>query len=191
MPNYIRAYRPGGTFFFTLVTYDRAPFLCDPLARQFLHDAIDECRAARPFTMDAIVLLPDHLHAMWTLPEDDPDFSTRWGVIKKTFTQKWLSAGGECGAVSESRFNNRRRGVWQRRFWEHVIRDVDDPEKHLNYVHYNPVKHALAPCPHHWEWSSFHLHVDRSIYAHDWCCACDGRVTKPPDFTGLDTTAME
>jgi putative transposase len=191
MPNYIRAYRPGGTFFFTLVTYDRAPFLCEPLARRVLRDAIDECRNERRFTIDAFVLLPDHLHAIWTLPENDADFSTRWSIIKRRFTQMWRAAGGEAGVVSESRFNNRRRGVWQRRFWEHVIRDEGDFEKHLNYIHFNPVKHSLATCPHSWEWSSFHRQVDKSIYAPDWCCACDGRSVRPPDFTSLNLIGME
>ena len=123
MPNYRRAFRPGGTFFFTLVTHRRGRFLCDDLARALLRRSIDACRAVAPFEVDAFILLPDHLHAIWTLPEGDADFSSRGSRIKKRFTHEWVAAGGSEGAVTDSRRRNRRRGVWQRRFWEHVIRD--------------------------------------------------------------------
>jgi putative transposase len=187
MPNYHRAFRPGGTFFFTLVTYRRAPFLCDEIARTLLRSAIEQCRAQQPFQMDAFVLLPDHLHAMWTLPEEDSDFSRRWGRIKKTFT----TAGGWEGAISDSRSRNRRRGVWQRRFWEHVIRDQQDYQRHLDYIHYNPIKHSLVRCAHEWQWSSFHRLVREHIYEPTWCCGCDHRIVQPPDFDGLDVDAIE
>jgi putative transposase len=191
MPNYRRAFRPGGTFFFTLVTYRRARFLCDDLARAMLRRAIDACRAVAPFDVDAFVLLPDHLHAMWTLPEGDADFSTRWSRIKKRFTDQWLAAGGCEGAVSGSRRHNRRRGVWQRRFWEHMIRDEADRERHLNYIHYNPIKHGLAPCAHAWPWSSFHRLVREGTYVPTWCCACDRAPVRMPDFGGLDVERIE
>jgi putative transposase len=110
MPNYRRAIRPGGTFFFTLVTYGWAPFLCEPAAQRILGAAISGCREVIPFEIDAFVLLPDHLHAIWTLPEGDGDFSKRWGVIKKLFTQEWTAEGGWQGEVSESRTENRRHG---------------------------------------------------------------------------------
>jgi len=191
MPNYRRAYRPGGTFFFTLVTYRRAGFLCDEPARAMLRSAIERCRSAYPFVTEAMVLLPDHLHALWTLPEGDADFSRRWGRIKKAFTQAWVGAGGWEGAISDSRADNRRRGVWQRRFWEHTIRDERDYERHLHYIHYNPVKHGLAACPHAWPWSSFRRLVTENIYEPDWCCTCDGRVAEEPDFEGLHVEQME
>jgi putative transposase len=191
MPNYRRARRPGGTFFFTLVTFSREPFLTSTLARECLRTSIEECRTRLPFEMDAFVLLPDHLHAIWTLPDGDDDFSTRWGIIKKSFTQRWLAQGGRDGRVTESRRTNRRKGVWQRRFWEQVIRDQDDLRKHLNYIHFNPVKHGHANCPHDWKWSSFHRWIKTGEYGSEWCCKCEDRVVTTPDFRGLDVTAME
>jgi putative transposase len=191
MPNYRRAFSPGGTFFFTLVTYRRARFLCDERARALLHEAIEQCRDEHPFTIDALVLLPDHLHAIWTLPDGDADSSSRWGRIKRAFTQAWTSDHGWEGAVSESRDRERRRGVWQRRFWEHVIRDETDYQRHLDYVHYNPVKHGLAKCPHTWAWSTFHRHVREGHYVADWWCACTGGSSHPPDSAGLDLDAAE
>ena len=191
MPNYRRAYVPGGTFFFTLVTYRRGGFLCGEQARALLRSCLATCRKRHPFVIDAMVLLPDHLHALWTLPEGDGDFSTRFAVLKKSFTERWLKEGGWEGAVSGSRRRNRRRGVWQRRFWEHVIRDQDDFNRHLNYIHYNPVKHGLASCPHVWAHSTFMRWVKEGAYSLDWCCGCDGRRITLPDFDGMDEKAME
>jgi putative transposase len=191
MLEYRRAFAPGGTFFFTVVTYDRAPILCTPLARDILRGAIARTRERRPFTLDAIVLLPDHLHAICTLPEDDADFSTRWAMIKREFSANWLAAGGHEGATAAPDLHDRRRGVWQRRFWEHTIRDERDFERHIDYIHYNPVKHGLVPCPHAWQHSSFERWVRERAYDADWQCACNGRSAKAPSFDDLDTTAME
>ncbi len=138
-----------------------------------------------------MVLLPDHLHALWTLPPGDADFSTRFAVVKKSFTEQWLRLGGHESAISAANSRDRRRGVWQRRFWEHVIRDQDDLNNHLDYIHYNPVKHALATCPHAWPYSTFTRWVKKSSYADDWCCSCDGRAATAPHFDQIDTTAME
>ena len=191
MPNYRRAFRPGGTFFFTLVTYRRGRFLCDDPARALLRRAIDACRAVAPFEVDAVVLLPDHLHAIWTLPHGDADFSMRWARIKRSFTRAWVAGGGWEGGVSDSRRRNRRRGVWQRRFWEHAIRDETDLARHLNYIHYNPIKHGLAQCAHAWPWSSFHRLVRAGVYDARWCCGCDRNPVAMPDFDGLDTDGIE
>ncbi len=191
MPYYRRAYVPGGTFFFTLVTENRAPILCDNLGRSLLHKAIAECRRRRPFAIDAMVLLPDHLHMMMTLPPGDANFSLRMAALKAYFTRAFLLAGGTEQARSESRIRKRRRGVWQRWFWEHTIRDREDHRRHFDYIHYNPVKHAVARCAHDWPYSTFHRHADAGVYTRQWQCACDGRVTKPMAFDGLDVEMIE
>jgi putative transposase len=125
------------------------------------------------------------------LPEDDADFSTRWSRIKLNFTRQYLACGGRERPVSASRRHNRRRGVWQRRFWEHLIRGQDDFNRHLNYIHHNPVKHKLASCPHDWPHSSFEHWVQRGVYAPEWCCACEGRMPQRMDWQGVEVTAME
>jgi putative transposase len=191
MPEYRRAFAPGGTFFFTLVTENRCPLFADERAREYLRLAILECQARRAFTLDAIVLLPDHLHALWTLPDGDANFSTRWAIIKKTFTQQWLRVGGREQATSDSRHRNRRRGVWQRRFWEHTIRDERDWVRHVDYIHYNPVKHGHATCPHAWPHSSFARWARDGYYAGDWQCCCESRAGSPPCFDDLKAFAME
>lgn len=190
MPEYRRAWSPGGTFFFTLVTENRAPILCSELARNILRTALQETRRRWPFVIDAFVLLPDHLHTIWTLPPGDTDFSRRWGFLKKEFTKQWLASGGAERDVSMSRSHNRRRGVWQRRFWEHMIRDESDFQGHCDYIHYNPVKHGLAKCPHEWEYSSFHRFVREGIYNGNWQCSCKSRCHSP-DFTDISRFVQE
>lgn len=191
MPNYRRAFAPGGTFFFTQVTFNRSPFLLGDLAREALHAAIAECQERWPFELDAIVLLPDHLHAMWTLPSGDSDYSRRWGWLKKTFTQRYLRAGGTESPVSPGKRRDGRRGIWQAKFWEHTIRDPDDLNKHLDYIHYNPVKHGYVRCPHAWPYSSFRRWVRRDVYAPDWQCVCGTAAPTPPSFDGLPVDEME
>lgn len=183
MPNYRRALVPGGTFFFTVVTEARRRFLTDDLARACLHDAIVRTRADHPLDIDAMVLLPDHLHAIWTLPPGDADFSTRWRLIKSRFTRAYRERGGEAAAGFHPALRRASRGerdVWQPRFWEHVVRDRADLNNHLDYIHYNPVKHGLASCPHAWPHSSFQRWVASGGYERTWLCACDGRAAAPP-----------
>ena len=170
MTNWRRAELPGGTFFFTLVTEDRAPILTTPLARSVLREVTLECRRQWPFHMEAVVLMPDHLHTVWRLPEGDSDYSKRWGWLKKEFTKRWLASGETERPVSASRRRNRTHGVWQRRFWEHVIRDERDLGRHLDYIHYNPVKHGLVDRVVDWPWSSFHRFVREGRYPPDWGC---------------------
>jgi putative transposase len=188
MPEYRRAYQPGGTFFFTLVTAGRRALFDDAANRRFLHDAIAECRADRPFELLAIVLLPDHLHAIWRLPDADADFSTRWASIKARFTRRYLDAGG---AETDDRRRKGGRAVWQERFWEHQIRDELDFNQHLDYVHYNPVKHRYVACPHAWPHSSFHRWVATGGYDRDWLCTCDALAPSPPDFGGIVSAEMD
>lgn len=164
MPDYRRAFVPGGTFFFTVVTYQRQRLFDVEANRTLLGNAIRECQQKWPFEINAIVLLPDHLHAIWSLPSGDSNYSARWSVIKKTFTIHYLKAGGRQRVVSPRKRRERRKGVWQRRFWEHTIEDEEDFEAHFDHIHYNPVKHKLARCPHEWGPSSFHRWVKEGVY---------------------------
>src|SRR3954453_9931148 len=191
MPTYRRAHVPGGTFFLTLVTENRAPLFRDDATRGLLRAAIADCRARRPFELDAGVLLLDHLHLLLTLPPNDADFSTRGAAIKAAFTRAYLAAGGAEQPRSTARVRKRRRGVWQRWFWEHTLRDHDDRNSHLDYIHYNAVKHALAKCPHEWKHSSFERYVREGFYETDWQCTCDGRVWRPPDFNAMPVGEIE
>jgi len=162
-------------FFFTCVTHRRRPLFDDPAARRMLREAMEATRASRPWVTEGIVLLPDHLHMLWRLPEDDPDYSGRVGAMKKRFTRAYLAAGGVEAEVSASQRRQRCRGVWQKRFWEHRIRDARDFRMHLDYIHANPLKHALVSLPRDWPASSFHRYVKLGWYDLDWC----GRVELP------------
>lgn len=186
MPNYRRAYVPGGMFFFTLVTERRARILTDPLARQLLREAFHGCRTRWPFRVEAIVLLPDHLHTIWSLPRGDTAYSRRLAWIKKEFTKSWIAEGGTEEAVSDSRHRNRRRGVWQRRFWEHSLEDEDDLERHFDYIHYNPVKHGLVRAPSAWPYSSFHRFVRLGAYPPEWgrTGECPSLLNRPIEDVG-------
>lgn len=187
MPEYRRCYIPGGTYFFTLVTCGRIPFLCTPTARQLLREKLQSCQERWPFQISAIVLLPEHLHTVWSLPGGEQNYSARWGWIKKEFTKSWLAAGGTEQRITTSKIAHRNRGVWQARFWEHTIRDENDLARHFDYIHYNPVKHGLARCPRDWPYSSFHRWVAEGVYPVNWGCANDG----PFRFDDLEETAME
>ena len=140
-----------------------------------------EVQNERPFDLLATVLLPDHCHCVWTLPEDDCDYSKRWGLIKSRFSKRWLQAGGRNMAVSPARAKRHERGIWQKRFWEHKVRDEEDFMRHVNYIHYNPVKHGLAQCPHQWPHSSFERWVGEGYYGQDWLCTCDDRTPALPN----------
>ncbi len=187
MSNYRRALVPGGTYFFTVVTENRAPILCDPVARTALRASIRSCRDRWPFQIDAMVLLPDHLHTIWSMPSGDSAFPTRWAWIKKEFTRSWIAAGGEQQPTSPVRQRYRRRGVWQRGYWEHSVRDETDLERHADYIHYNPVKHGLVACPADWPYSTFRRWVRLGTYPSDWGCGKSG----PMLVEDLTSTAPE
>lgn len=164
MTDYRRAQFQGGYYFFTVVTYRRRGFLTDDLARQCLHLAWREARHKQPFDVVALCLLPDHLHSVWKLPEADRDFSGRWSRIKTGLTHRYLTEGGQDLAQGLSRMDKRERGIWQRRFWEHQIRDESDLQRHVDYIHYNPVKHGLVKVIDEWPWSTYHRYVREGAY---------------------------
>jgi putative transposase len=168
MSHYRRWRKPGGTFFFTLVSYQRRPIWAIPSVRPLLRGAMKDVNARMPFTTVAIVLLPDHIHTVWKLPEGDADYSTRWRLIKTQFTQDYLAAGHEEGVLSQARRDHGDRGVWQRRSVEHWIRDETDLRRHVDYIHFNPVKHGHVRRAAEWEFSTFHNYVDRGEYEPDW-----------------------
>ena len=168
MPDYRRWYVPGGTYFFSLVTEQRAPIFRDPDARKLLGDAMRKVRRERPYSTLAIVLLPDHLHCVWTLPPGDTDFSTRWKSIKAGFTEGWLTSGGREARPTLSKLARGERGVWQRRFWEHAVRDEPELNQYCDYIHFNPVKHGHVSHPADWPWSSFARFVREGHYPADW-----------------------
>ena len=163
---YRRARIKGGTYFFTVVAHNRRKILTIPENVDLLRSIFQSVMDKHPFCMDAIVLLPDHLHCLWTLPNDDHDFSTRWNLIKGAFSRQC-----SChfkGKASGSRQTKREAAVWQRRFWEHAIRDENDFDRHVEYIHYNPVKHNLVDSPNKWPYSSFHTYVRNGLYDADW-----------------------
>ena len=241
---YRRVRTPGGTYFFTVVTHSRRPIFADEKARALLHTAMDEARKRRPFVIDCICLLPDHIHAIWTLPEGDSDYSTRWAQIKGRFSHDFLAA--EAGAnpawairppygpdarvnddtwkqsahptrigtsrvgdsptrsgssppnvgwaigprESPSRARKREVPVWQRRFWEHPIRDEEDYRRHVEYIHFNPVKHGLVHRPIDWEWSSFRRYVREGLYDPTWGEQEPERISKMDGEWGRRSTRL-
>ena len=163
---YRRAKVAGGTYFFTVVTQKRQKILCLPKNVSLLRDAFGDVKQKYPFIIDAVVILPDHLHCIWTLPENDQDFSTRWRLIKSYFSRKCETVSPEN--ISISRKKKKQRAIWQYRFWEHLIRDEIDFQYHVEYIHYNPVKHGFVIAPKDWEYSSFHRAVRQGIYDMMW-----------------------
>ncbi len=163
MTDYRRNFIPGGCFFFTVNLADRRLRLLTEHVDE-LRAAFREVRARHNFTINAMVVLPDHLHTVWTLPEGDADFSTRWRQIKSAFSRR-LPVGEQ---LSASRSSRGERGIWQRRYWEHTIRDEDDFARHVDYVHINPVKHGLVRRVRDWPHSSFCRMVELGVYPEDW-----------------------
>jgi putative transposase len=162
MVRYRRNFAQGGTFFFTVTLADRASrALVDHI--DALRDAIRQTQQSQPFTIDATVILPDHLHMVMTLPDGDADYPNRWRLIKRRFTDV-------VAKLSEvvPRHRNGEVALWQRRYWEHTIRDEKDFERHVDYIHYNPMKHGLVARVQDWPHSSFHRYVRDGVLPVDW-----------------------
>ena len=160
---YRRARDEGATYFFTLNLAERhRTLLTDHV--DMLRDVMRDVQRRHPFHIGALVILPDHLHAVWTLPRGDADYPTRWMTIKAAFSRR--VAPGE--QRSASRASKGERGVWQRRYWEHLIRDEADHARHVDYIHYNPVKHGLARRAAEWPFSSIHRYIERGALPADW-----------------------
>ena len=166
MPNYRRTRVANGTYFFTVVTFRRAPLLASSSAISALQSSFGTVMARHPFTIEAMVIMPDHLHCIWTLPERDHDFSTRWRLVKAGFSRDWQ--GPPANQIPSSLLRKKEKGVWQQKFWEHCIRDDADFNAHCDYIHYNPVKHGLTRSPDEWPHSTFGQFVQAGLYPLDW-----------------------
>src|SRR5713101_1361900 len=162
MVNYRRNRVPGGTFFFTVTLTDRRSLLLvDHI--DLLRDALKVVRKQHPLRIRAIVVLPDHLHTVWILPPDDDDFPRRWQAIKSRFTSAVIQQG-----VPLTRSPKGEYRLWQQRYWEHTIWDENDLQRHVDYIHYNPVKHGLVKRVVDWPFSSFHRYVRQGWLSADW-----------------------
>ena len=170
MTNYRRYFVPGGSYFFTVNLADRRlRLLTENIG--LLRAAFRNTHLRHKFTIDAIVILPDHLHTIWTLPEGDGDFAVRWQLIKANFSRGLP----QVERVSASRLRKRERGVWQRRYWEHTLRDDDDVARHVDYIHFNPVKHGHVEHVAAWPYSSFHRMVRLGFYPQNWAADPNGQ----------------
>jgi len=163
MVAYRRNLIPGGCYFFTVTLLDRqSRLLVDHI--DDLREAMRSVRVERPFDIDAVVIMPDHLHCIWTLPPGDANYAMRWREIKSRFSRR-IPVGERRSA---GRVNKGERGIWQRRYWEHSLRDEYDVQRHVDYIHYNPVKHGHVTRVVDWPYSSFHRYVRDGVYSIDW-----------------------
>lgn len=158
MNNYLQSYLYGNVFCFTQVTYQRKPIFKHKENIQILYSAVTKIKTAQPFEIDALVILPDHLHCIWRLPENDQDYSSRWREIKKMVSR----------SINPNINYLRERPIWQRRSRDFAIATEHDWRKYLDYIHYNPVKHGYAKKPSDWPWSSFHTAVKKGWYKPGW-----------------------
>lgn len=175
--HYRRVYVPNGTYFFTVNLCNRKnPLLIKHI--DILRTSFRQCMKKHPFKIDGIVVMPDHLHLMMTLPKNDSDFSLRIRLIKSCFSYHM----NDDERINLSRRQKGERGIWQRRFWEHCIRNEDDFEQHLNYIHYNPVKHNYVQQPSEWPYSSIHRYIKQGILPKNWACQSIGNFEQYGDF---------
>ena len=162
MVQYRRNFLPGGTYFFTQALHNRkANYLTDHI--DLLRISIKKVQQKMPFSIIAIVILPEHLHTIWKLPTDDSNYAGRWRLIKSYFSQSLMKQNVVLLKNSRGEYN-----LWQKRYWEHTIKDDEDLEAHINYIHYNPVKHKLTTQPIDWLYSSFHLYVRKNLLPAHW-----------------------
>ena len=180
MSEYRRVYVPGGTYFFTVVTYQRRKIFHDPQACELLKVIWSKVIKNFPFTTNTFCLLPDHFHCVITLPQNDTNFSIRLREIKRLFSVSFHDE--KNNSLNCSRQKRSEKNIWQRRFWEHLIRDREDFANHMDYIHFNPVKHNLVSCPHLWEYSSFHRWINEGAYSKDWYCNCSRTKQDTPYF---------
>jgi REP-associated tyrosine transposase len=191
MSDYRRWYVPGGSYFFTIVTHRRQGLLGTPESVERLRAALRSVQSQWPFDVVAAVVLPDHMHFIWTLPPGDAGYSRRIGRMKALFSSRRDSQSADLALVSASRRKHREREPWQRRFWEHALRDEDDLKRHLDYIHYNPVKYGYVRCPHLWSYSSFMHWVVRGEYETGWGCQCRGQCEEPVGARNLEASTGE
>ena len=168
MSRYRRTNVRAGTCFFTVITYRRRKILTEPESRAILRQVIKEVKQRYPFTIGAWILLPDHLHSIWTLPPGDNDYPKRWGMIKTRFTKQAKSLFHRQEWMNETKTQRRESTLWQRRYWEHRIRNEDNYRNHMDYLHYNPVKHRLVKRAVDWPHSTLHRYVKQGVYTKDW-----------------------
>ncbi len=164
---YRRARIAGATYFFTVVTEGRRPIFRDDSVVAMFETGLNRIKDRHWFNVDAYVVLPDHIHTLWTLPEGDANFSTRWRLIKEAFTKAYIRDHSPM-EQSASRHAKGEQPIWQRRFWEHVIRDEADYAAHVDYIHYNPVRHGLVSAARDWPHSSFSQWVEQGAYQPHW-----------------------
>jgi putative transposase len=150
--DYRRVFLPGGTYFFTVVTCSRQPIFSNRNAVKVFKEGLQKVNKAHPFIVDAIVILPDHIHTIWTLPENDSDYPTRWRLIKSYFSRLWTEEISTTMEKPASRDKKNEKTIWQRRFWEHTIIGEEDFNRHRDYIYYNPVLHGHVNDPIDWEY---------------------------------------
>jgi putative transposase len=168
MPEYRRIFIEGGVYFFTLVTYQRKRIFSSALARLLLLQAIEHVQSYHPFTVVAHCILPDHSHFIWQLPEGDSDYSKRISAVKRRFSMKYCQRFNIPSPKEPMKIKRREACIWQRRYWEHFIRDEKDFQRHFDYLHFNPVKHSLVNQVCDWKASSFFKYVELGHYDLDW-----------------------
>ncbi len=172
MRNYIRHRQPGACYFFTVVTHQRRPILTEFIDE--LRTAVRYVKQHHPFTIDGIVILPDHIHTIWQLPESDDNYPMRCAQIKRRFSMSIRPDE----VVDKSRRVKHERGLWQRRYWEHLIRDAEDWRRHMDYLHYNPVKHGYVQNPIDWPYSSLATCQHNGWYESGWGSEVDENILK-------------